>query len=82
MTSLKYQTVVFERVQLLVLQEYYSYRKQNKVLIVPLRTASYAMPKEKCFDSFDIEFASTINIKELKSVGKLVGYMVTKLIIF
>ncbi|NQY23379.1 MAG: DEAD/DEAH box helicase [Campylobacteraceae bacterium] len=50
-----------------VLQDYYSYKKQNKVLIVPLRTASYAMPKEKCFDSFEIEFASTINIKELKN---------------
>ena len=50
-----------------VLQAYYSYKKQNKVLIIPLRTASYAMPKEKCFDSFEIEFASTINIKELKN---------------
>ena len=49
------------------LNDFYNYKKQNKVLVVPLRTATYAMPKEKCFDSFDIEFASTINLKEFKS---------------
>ncbi len=50
-----------------VLNEYYSYKKQNKILIAPIRTISYAMPKEKCFDSFDINFADTLNIKELKA---------------
>ena len=49
------------------LNDYYNCKKMNKVLVIPLRTSTYAMPKEKCFDSFDIEFASTINLKELKS---------------
>ncbi len=49
------------------LNAYYSYKKQNKLLIVPLRTASFPMPKAQCFDSFNIEFASTVNIEELKS---------------
>ena len=48
------------------LSEYYSYKKENKVLIAPLRTASFKMPVEKCFDSFLIEFASTINLEKLK----------------
>ena len=49
------------------LNAYYSYKKQNKLLIASLRTASFCMPKAQCFDSFDIEFASTINIEEFKS---------------
>ena len=49
------------------LNAYYSYKKQNKILISSLRTISFSMPKAKCFDSFDIEFASTINIEEFKS---------------
>jgi len=49
------------------LNAYYSYKKQNKILIAPLRTISFTMPKAQCFDSFDIEFASTINIEEFKS---------------
>ena len=49
------------------LNSYYSYKKQNKILIAPLRTISFSMPKATCFDSFEIEFASTINIEEFKS---------------
>ena len=49
------------------LNEYYSYKKQNKILVAPIRTISYAMPKEKCFDSFEINFADTINIEEFKN---------------
>jgi transcription-repair coupling factor (superfamily II helicase) len=49
------------------LNEYYAYKKQNKVLIVPLRTASFPMPKAQCFDSFSIEFASTLNLESFKS---------------
>ena len=41
------------------------YREKNKkLLIAPIRTASFAMPKAKCFDSFDIEFASTIDLTD------------------
>ncbi len=49
------------------LNEYYSYRKENKILIAPLRTISFPMPKQRCFDSFEISFAQTINIEEFKS---------------
>ncbi len=49
------------------LNDYYSYKKQDKILISPLRTISYPMPKEKCFDSFDISFADSLNIEDLKS---------------
>ncbi|OUR70855.1 transcription-repair coupling factor [Arcobacter sp. 31_11_sub10_T18] len=49
------------------LNAYYDYKKQNKILIAPLRTISFSMPKAKCFDSFTIEFASTIKIEEFKS---------------
>lgn len=48
------------------LNEFYTYKKENKVLVVPLRTASYKMPVEKCFDSFKIEFAATIDLEKLK----------------
>ncbi len=48
------------------LNEFYAYKKQDKVLIAPLRTASFKMPVEKCFDSFNIEFAGTINLEKLK----------------
>ncbi|RXJ69017.1 transcription-repair coupling factor [Halarcobacter ebronensis] len=49
------------------LNEYYSYKKEDKILISPLRTISFPLPKEQCFDSFEISFADTINIEELKS---------------
>ncbi len=49
------------------LTSYYSNKKQNKVLIAPVRTVSYTLPKEKCFDSFNIEFAGTVNLEELKT---------------
>ncbi|MCP4970621.1 MAG: transcription-repair coupling factor [Arcobacter sp.] len=49
------------------LNDYYSYKKQNKILISPIRTSSFPMPKKKCFDSFEINFADTINIDEFKN---------------
>ena len=49
------------------LSSYYSYKKQDKILISPIRTVSFPLPKEKCFDSFTINFADTIKIDELKS---------------
>jgi transcription-repair coupling factor (superfamily II helicase) len=49
------------------LNEFYSYKKQNKILISPIRTVSFNLPKEKCFDNFEISFADTINIEKLKS---------------
>lgn len=50
-----------------VLNEYYSYKKENKILISPIRTISFSMPKENCFDSFEISFADSLDIEALKS---------------
>ncbi|RXJ99134.1 transcription-repair coupling factor [Arcobacter sp. CECT 8986] len=49
------------------LSGFYNYKKQKKILISPIRTISYAMPKQKCFDTFTVNFADTINIEEFKS---------------
>jgi len=48
------------------LESFHQYRKQNKLLISPVRTITYALPKADCFDTLTIEFASTLNIAELK----------------
>jgi transcription-repair coupling factor (superfamily II helicase) len=49
------------------LNSYYNYKKQDKILISPIRTISFPLPKEKCFDSFEINFADTINLEKFKS---------------
>ncbi|MDN5048706.1 transcription-repair coupling factor [Aliarcobacter butzleri] len=49
------------------LGDFYSYKKQDKILISPIRTISYPLPKEKCFESFAINFADRLNLEELKS---------------
>ncbi len=49
------------------LENFYNYKKQNKIIISPVRTVSFPLPKEDCFDSFTISFADTINFEELKS---------------
>ncbi|WP_419678204.1 transcription-repair coupling factor [Aliarcobacter lanthieri] len=49
------------------LSDYYKYKKENKILISPIRTISFPLPKEKCFDEFNISFADKINIEEFKS---------------
>lgn len=49
------------------LGDFYSYKKQDKILISPIRTISYPLPKEKCFENFTINFADRLNLEELKS---------------
>ncbi|RBQ32456.1 transcription-repair coupling factor [Arcobacter sp. FW59] len=49
------------------LSDYYKYKKENKILISPIRTISFPLPKERCFDEFTINFADNINIEEFKS---------------
>jgi transcription-repair coupling factor (superfamily II helicase) len=49
------------------LNGFYNYKKQNKILISPIRTISFSMPKAKCFDNYEINFADTINIENFKS---------------
>lgn len=50
-----------------VLGDFYNYKKQNKILISPIRTISYKLPKEKCFEEFVINFADRLNIEEFRS---------------
>jgi transcription-repair coupling factor (superfamily II helicase) len=42
------------------LNQFHDYKKQNKVLIAPIRTISLNLPTAKCFDSFTLEFGDTI----------------------
>ncbi|MEA3498240.1 MAG: helicase-related protein [Campylobacterota bacterium] len=48
------------------LESFHNYRKQNKLLISPIRTISYPLPKADNFDSLTIEFATTLDITALK----------------
>ena len=56
------------------LNEYYNHKKEDKILIAPLRTISFPMPKAKCFDSFEIAFADTIDIEDFKNKLHNWGY--------
>jgi transcription-repair coupling factor (superfamily II helicase) len=49
-----------------ILKKYYHSNSPKKILISPLRTISFKLPKKECFGSFDIEFASEIDFKNLK----------------
>ena len=48
--------------------------KDKKLLISPLRTLLLPLPKEKYFKSFEIEFASTLNLNALKDTFYYWGY--------
>ncbi len=48
------------------LEDYHNYKKQDKILISPIRTISYPLPNGDCFDSLSIEFGDTLNLEELK----------------
>ncbi|MCK5294564.1 MAG: transcription-repair coupling factor, partial [Arcobacteraceae bacterium] len=58
-----------------ILEQYYRYKKQNKVLIAPIRTISYPLPKENCFKQFKIEFGDTVNLREFKDKLYNWGYV-------
>jgi transcription-repair coupling factor (superfamily II helicase) len=45
-----------------ILEQYYLYKKTNKILIAPVRTITYPLPKEECFEQFNIDFGDTVNI--------------------
>jgi len=49
------------------LDDYYKYKKENKVLISPIRTISFPLPKQNCFDELIISFADKIDIQEFKN---------------
>lgn len=56
------------------LQEYHKYKKQDKILISPIRTISYPLPNENCFDSLTLEFGQTIDLEALKEKFYNWGY--------
>jgi transcription-repair coupling factor (superfamily II helicase) len=58
-----------------VLEQYYLYKKTNKILIAPIRTISYPLPKEKCFEQYDIIFGETLDIEEFKNKLYNWGYV-------
>ena len=58
-----------------VLEQFFKYKKQNKILIAPLRTITFALPKQENFETFDICFADTIDIEDLKSKLYNWGYV-------
>ncbi len=35
-----------------ILEQYYLYKKTNKLLISPVRTITFPLPKENCFEQF------------------------------
>lgn len=58
-----------------ILEQYYLYKKTNKILIAPIRTITYPLPKEECFEQFNIDFGDTVNITELKDTLYNWGYI-------
>ena len=57
-----------------VLDKYHSYKKQNKILVAPLRTISFKLPSVECFDKFEVAFADTLDITTLKDKLYSWGY--------
>ena len=58
-----------------VLEQYYKYKKTNKILIAPLRTVSFRLPKKECFDELVIEFGQTLDISILRDTLYNWGYV-------
>jgi transcription-repair coupling factor (superfamily II helicase) len=58
-----------------VLEQYYLYKKKNKILISPIRTITFPLPKENCFEQFELNFGDTIDIKLLKDKLYNWGYI-------
>ncbi|SFV64241.1 Transcription-repair coupling factor [hydrothermal vent metagenome] len=58
-----FQVEIYELIE--ALHAYYS-TKKKRLLIAPVRTLLLALPKEEFFKTIEIEFASSLNLKELK----------------
>ena len=58
-----FQIEIYELIE--ALHAYY-HCKEKCILIAPLRTLLLPLPKETFFSTIEIEFASTLNLKELK----------------
>jgi len=66
-----FQIEIYELIE--ALHGYFNYKKK-KVLISPLRTLLMPLPKEEFFPTIEIEFASTLKIRELKEKLYYWGY--------
>ncbi len=62
------------------LEDYHNYKKQDKILISPIRTISYKLPKADCFASITIEFGETLDIGELKDKLYNWGYYFVEIV--
>ena len=58
-----------------ILEQYYLYKKKNKILISPVRTITFPLPKENCFEQFELNFGDTIDINALKDKLYNWGYI-------
>ncbi len=56
------------------LSKYYECKSTKKILISPLRTITFALPKEKCFSSFNLSFGAKVDITQLKDKLYAWGY--------
>ena len=56
------------------LQDFYGYKKEDKILISPIRTVSFPLPKKDCFDSFTINFADKLDLNSFKQKLYSWGY--------
>ncbi len=66
-----FQLELYELIE--ALHGYYS-AKEKKLLIAPLRTLLLPLPKEQYFKTLTLEFASTLNLSELKDRLYYWGY--------
>jgi transcription-repair coupling factor (superfamily II helicase) len=57
------------------LELFHSYKKHNKLLIAPLRTITYALPKANNFETIKIDFGDTLKTKDLKEKLYNWGYI-------
>ena len=57
------------------LNNYHNYTKKNKLLISPIRTITYKLPKKECFSTKKIAFGDTINLDEFKTLLYNWGYI-------
>ncbi|MBI3874026.1 MAG: DEAD/DEAH box helicase [Arcobacter sp.] len=58
-----------------ILEQYYLYKKKNKLLISPVRTITFPLPKEGCFEQFSLSFGDTIDINAIKDKLYNWGYV-------
>ncbi len=74
-----YQQELFELTK--SLYNYYNCKDRKKVLISPIRTLLTNLPKKELFSKIELEFAQSINLKELKERLFYFGYTLCRLLV-